>query len=266
MGTSEHGAYAEFARELATAAGAAILPHFRVALEVADKGESGEPYDPVTVADRAAEALIRERIAQAYPDHGIRGEEHGWQKGTSNYTWVIDPIDGTRSFILGQLHWATLIALNDGARVVAGVAHQPFVGETFTATAGGEAWWRRGSERRRLATRRCASLSDAVLAGTDPGMFRTAQAQDAFNRVAGAVRLRRWGGDCYCYCLLAMGLIDVVIESSLHAYDVQALIPIVDAAGGVITDWRGGACDEGGSVVACGDPALHERVLTLLAQ
>ncbi len=97
-------------------------------------------------------------------------------------------------------------------------------------------------------------------------MFRTAQAQDAFNRVADEVRLRRWGGDCYCYCLLAMGLIDVVIESSLHAYDVQALIPIVDAAGGVMTDWRGGACDEGGSVVACGDPALHERVLTLLAQ
>ena len=114
MGTRESGAYAEFARELAIAAGAAILPHFRVALDVADKGASGEPYDPVTVADRAAEALIRERIARAYPDHGIRGEEHGWQKGTSNYTWVIDPIDGTRSFILGQLHWATLIALNDG--------------------------------------------------------------------------------------------------------------------------------------------------------
>jgi len=264
--TSEQAVtYAAFARATAVAAGALILPHFRVALDVADKGADGEPYDPVTVADRAAEALIRERIAQAFPDHGIRGEEHGWQKGASNHTWVIDPIDGTRSFILGQLHWATLIALNDGERIVAGVAYQPFVGESFAA-AGGEAWWQRGAERRALATRRCRTLSDAVLAGTDPGMFREAGTLDAFERVAARVRLRRWGGDCYCYCLLAMGLIDVVIESSLHAYDVQALIPIVEAAGGVMTDWNGNRCDEGGSVVACGDRALHEQVLTLLSR
>ena len=117
---------------------------------------------PVTVADRAAETVIRTGIARAYPDHGIRGEEHGWEKGTSNYTWVIDPIDGTRSFILGQLHWATLIALNDGARVVAGVAHQPYVGESFVATAGGTAEWRRGGERRTLRTRRCRAIGDAV--------------------------------------------------------------------------------------------------------
>lgn len=266
MGASEAAGFAEFAIEMAAAAGAAILPHFRVALDVADKGARGDPYDPVTVADRAAEALIRERIARAHPDHGIRGEEHGWQKGTSKYTWVVDPIDGTRSFILGQLHWATLIALNDGERVVAGVAHQPFVGETFAAVAGGDAWWRRGTERRKLATRRCRDLSDAVLACTDPAMFKAPAALDAFNRVAGEVRLRRWGGDCYCYCLLAMGLIDVVIESSLHAYDVQALIPIIEAAGGVMSDWGGNACNEGGSVVACGDKALHERVLALLAR
>jgi len=266
MPESETARYAAFAREVAIEAGAAILPHFRKALDVDDKSGGDEPYDPVTVADRAAEALIRERIARAYPDHGIRGEEHGWQKGSSNHTWVIDPIDGTRSFILGQLHWATLIALNDGERVVAGVAHQPFVGETFAATAGGEAWWQRGTERRRLASRRCDSLSGAVLVGTDPGMFRTAQALAAFDRVAAEVRLRRWGGDCYGYCLLAMGLVDIVIESSLQAYDVQALIPIVAASGGVMTDWHGNACDEGGSVVACGDPALHERVLALLAQ
>ncbi len=264
--TSEQAvAYAAFARETAVAAGALILPHFRVALDVDDKGAADEPYDPVTVADRAAEALIRERIARAFPDHGIRGEEHGWQKGTSNCTWVIDPIDGTRSFILGQLHWATLIAMNDGERIVAGIAYQPFVGESFAA-AGGEAWWQRGAERRPLATRRCRTLSDGVLAGTDPGMFREAGTLDAFERVAARVRLRRWGGDCYCYCLLAMGLIDVVIESSLHAYDVQALIPIVEAAGGVMTDWSGNRCDEGGSVVACGDRGLHEQVLKLLSR
>jgi len=255
--------FLEFSRRMAVAAGKAILPHFRAALDISDKG-GARGYDPVTVADRAGEQVIRSRIARAYPDHGIRGEELGWQKGTSRYTWVIDPIDGTRSFILGQMHWATLIALSDGTRVVAGVAHQPYIGETFLAAAGGAAEWRRGRLRRRLRTRRCGSLDAAVLACTDPTMFRTAKDRAAFQRVASEVRLTRWGGDCYLYCLLAMGLIDIVIESSLHAYDIQALIPIVESAGGAITAWDGGRCDEGGSVVACGDRALHRKVLKLL--
>jgi histidinol phosphatase-like enzyme (inositol monophosphatase family) len=264
MTATDSTAFLELAHGLAVAAGAQILPHFRVALDIEDKGSAAN-YDPVTVADRAAETVIRNGIARAYPDHGIRGEEHGWEKGASNYTWVIDPIDGTRSFILGQLHWATLIALNDGARVVAGVAHQPYVGESFVATAGGIAEWRRGGERRTLRTRRCRAIGDAVLAATHPGIFRTAPDLAAFHRVADRVRLTRYGGDCYSYCLLAMGLIDVVVESSLQAYDVQALIPIIEAAGGVITDWSGGRCEEGGSVVACGDPALHADVMALLA-
>jgi histidinol phosphatase-like enzyme (inositol monophosphatase family) len=254
----------EFAQRTAEAAGAAILPHFRVALAVEDKG-GVKGYDPVTAADHAAESVIRAEIARAYPDHGIRGEEHGWQKGASKYTWVIDPIDGTRSFILGQMHWATLIALHDGDRVVVGVAHQPFVGESFFATAGGLAQWRRGHARRTLKTRPCPSVADAALACTDPKMFATAEGRAAFDRVADRARLTRWGGDCYAYCLLAMGLIDVVIESALHAYDVQALIPIVEAAGGVITTWAGDPCDEGGSVAACGDRKLHPQVLSLLA-
>ena len=255
--------FLEFAERTAQVAGKAILPHFRAALDVADKG-GARGYDPVTIADRAAEAVIRQRIERTFPDHGIRGEELGGRGGDSRYTWVIDPIDGTRSFILGQMHWATLIALHDGQRVVAGVAHQPYVGETFTAAAGRGAFWRRGREERRLHTRRCRSLGAAVLACTDPKMFRTARERAAFHRVADEVRLTRWGGDCYAYCLLAMGLIDIVIESSLQAYDIQALIPIVEAAGGVITTWDGGACDEGGSVVACGDRALHREVLRRL--
>jgi myo-inositol-1(or 4)-monophosphatase len=263
MNHSRQPDYLEFAYRMALAAGEAILPQFRVALDVEDKG-GARGYDPVTVADRAAEAVIRAEIARAHPDHGIRGEEHGWQKGTSNYTWVIDPIDGTRSFILGQMHWATLIALNDGERVVVGVAHQPYVGESFVATAGGHAEWRRGGVHRTLRTRRCRSIADAVLACTDPKMFRTPMERAAFDRVADAARLTRWGGDCYAYCLLAMGLIDVVIESSLHAYDVQALIPIVESAGGAITTWSGASCDEGGSVVACGDRTLHPGVLAML--
>jgi myo-inositol-1(or 4)-monophosphatase len=254
----------EFAVSTAEAAGTAILPHFRAALDVENKaGANG--YDPVTVADQAAEAVIRAEIARVYPDHGIRGEEHGIQRGASRFTWVIDPIDGTRSFILGQMHWATLIAVNDGADVVAGVAHQPYVGESFLATAGGGAEWRRGGDRRSLRTRRCRSVADAVVACTDPKMFREAGERAAFDRVANKARLTRWGGDCYAYCLLAMGLIDIVIEASLYAYDVQALMPIVTEAGGTITTWTGESAAEGGYVVACGDPTLHPNVLALLA-
>jgi myo-inositol-1(or 4)-monophosphatase len=218
----------------------------------------------VTVADRDAEAAIRAGIAHAYPDHGIRGEEHGVAAGRSRYTWVIDPIDGTRSFILGQMHWGTLIALNDGERPIVGVCHQPYVGETFVGTSGGLAEWRRGEARATLAVRRCARVEDAVLASTDPTMFRAAADRAAFDRVSERVRLTRWGGDCYAYCLLAMGFIDVVIETSLQAHDIQALIPIVEGAGGVVSAWDGGSCAEGGSVVACGDRALHREVLLLL--
>jgi myo-inositol-1(or 4)-monophosphatase len=264
MTPTDLSSYLEFANRMAHAAGDAILPHFRVAIDVEDKG-GATGYDPVTVADRAAEAVIRAEIARAHPDHGIRGEEHGWQKGTSRYTWVVDPIDGTRSFILGQMHWATLIALNDGEGVVAGVVHQPFVGETFLAAAGGRAEWRRGGLRRALKTRRCPAVERAALACTDPRMFRTPAARAAFDRVSDRAQLTRWGGDCYAYCLLAMGLIDVVIESSLQAWDVQALLPLVESAGGRITTWTGERCDEGGDVVATGDPALHDAVLRLLA-
>jgi myo-inositol-1(or 4)-monophosphatase len=259
-----NAALLEFALATAETAGRAILPHFRAALDVEDKG-GAKGYDPVTVADHAAEAIIRAEIARAYPDHGIRGEEHGMQPGASPCTWVIDPIDGTRSFILGQMHWATLIAVNDGNEVVVGVAHQPYVGESFVATAGGGAEWRRGGERRRLRTRRCARLADAVVACTDPKMFRAAGERAAFDRVSSLARLTRWGGDCYAYCLLAMGLIDIVIEASLHAYDVQALMPIVTESGGVITTWTGDSAAEGGYVVACGDRSLHPEVLRLLA-
>ncbi|HZQ62359.1 MAG TPA: histidinol-phosphatase [Casimicrobiaceae bacterium] len=257
------GEFLDFAYRTALAAGSAILPHFREPIAIEDKG-TGRGYDPVTEADRGAEHVIRAAIQGAYPDHGMRGEEHGWLQGNSRYTWVIDPIDGTRSFILGQLHWATLIAVNDGEKVLAGVAHQPFVGESFLASADGPALWRRGTEERVLTSRPCARLAEAVVACTDPKMFATSADLCAFQRVAEEARLVRYGGDCYAYCLLAMGLVDVVIESTLRAWDVQALMPIVERAGGVITTWDGGRCDEGGSVIACGDPGLHAKVLEIL--
>jgi myo-inositol-1(or 4)-monophosphatase len=261
---SDSQKYLDFALMLAERAGDAILPHFRQAIVVDDKG-GARGYDPVTVADRGAETIIRDGISRTFPSHGIFGEEHGRRAGTSAYTWVIDPIDGTRSFILGQMHWATLIALRDEDRPIVGIAHQPYVGESFVAIAGGSAEWRRGDARRVLATRRCASVTDAVLACTTPDMFATPATQAGFSRVRTRARLTRFGSDCYAYCLLAMGLIDVVIESSLQAYDIQALMPIVEGAGGVVTTWRGERCDDGGDVVACGDPSLHAKVLKLLA-
>jgi len=256
--------YLDFAYRTALTAGEAILPHFRRAIEVEDK-RNFMGYDPVTVADRAAETVIRTAIKAAYPDHGIYGEEHGREDGTSALTWVIDPIDGTKSFILGQLHWGILIALHDGHAPVVGVAHQPFVGETFLGIAGELAQWRRAGEMRALRTRACAALEDAIVVTTDPRQFVSAAEQRALAQVSSTARFLRYGGDCYCYTQLAMGLVDVVIENGLQAYDVQALIPIVEAAGGRITSWSGGPCDEGGAVLACGDPTLHKTLVARLS-
>jgi len=256
--------FLEFAVRVAAAAGDAILPHFREAIAVQDKG-GARGYDPVTEADRAAEAVIRAEIARAYPDHGIHGEEHGREQGASPYTWVIDPIDGTRSFILGQLHWATLIALHDGTRPVLGVAHQPFVGETFVGMIDDAAEWRRGGARRTLATRRCRSIGDAVVVTTDPRHFADARRRSAYRAVTDGARFVRYGGDCYCYTQLAMGFVDIVIETGLQPYDVQALIPLIEAAGGRITNWAGGPCDQGGDALACGDPDLHAALLAKIA-
>ncbi len=264
MTPSETASYLEFAHDLALAAGEAILPHFRNALAVEDK-HNFMGYDPVTVADRAAESVIRAAIKARFPTHGILGEEHGREAGTSVLTWVIDPIDGTKSFILGHLHWGVLIALHDGTRPIVGVMHQPFVGETFLGSAGGTAQWRRGTASRVLRTRACPRLAEAWVVTTDPRQFASPARQEAFARVSEGARFLRYGGDCYCYTQLAMGLADVVIESGLQPYDVQALIPLIEAAGGVITDWQGRPCDQGGDVLACGDPALHRELIARLA-
>jgi len=250
---------AAFALNAAIAAGAAILPHFRVPLDVEDKG-GARGYDPVTEADRAAEAVISESITGRYPDHGIHGEEHGRVHGRSPLTWVVDPIDGTRSFIAGHLHWGTLIALNDGQRPCVGVTHQPFVGESFIAVNGGS-HWQRGHERRALRTRRCPSIADAVVVTTDPRHFKSDRQRHAYAAATDGARLVRYGGDCYCYTPIAMGLVDIVIETGLQAYDIQALIPLIEYAGGVVSNWEGGPCYDGGDVLACGDPALHAEIL-----
>jgi myo-inositol-1(or 4)-monophosphatase len=259
LSNADAAEYAAFALDAAIAAGAAILPHFRAPLDVEDKG-GARGYDPVTEADRAAEAVIREAITGRYPDHGIHGEEHGRVHGQSPLTWVVDPIDGTRSFIVGHLHWGTLIALFDGERPRVGVTHQPFVGESFIAV-NGASHWQRGGERRVLRTRRCPSIGDAVVVTTDPRHFKSDRQRHAYAAATDGARLVRYGGDCYCYTPVAMGLVDIVIETGLQAYDIQALIPLIEYAGGVVTNWAGGPCYDGGDVLACGDPALHAEVL-----
>ncbi len=258
-----NAAFAEFALQAARDAGAVILPHFRVSIDIEDKG-GARGFDPVTEADRAAEAVIRNAVQKRYPDHGIEGEEHGRQPGSSRYTWVIDPIDGTRSFIIGHLHWATLVALNDGVRPIVGVAHQPYVGESFVA-ANGRAEWRRGDERRGLRVRSCNRVEDAIVAMTDPRHFGSERQLAAYGAVTTGARLVRFGGDCYCYTQVAMGLVDIVIETGLQSYDIQALIPLIENAGGVVSNWEGGRCDAGGDVLACGDRALHAELLRRIA-
>ena len=264
MLSAELAAYLEFAHRTAQRAGEAILPHFRRAIEVEDK-RNYMGYDPVTVADRAAEQVIRDAIKAAYPGHGIHGEEHGREAGTSPFTWVVDPIDGTKSFIMGQLHWGVLIALNDGSGPVAGVAYQPFVGEAFLGIRGELAQWRRGGERRALRTRPCPAIEDAIAVTTDPRQFVSPTEKRALAAVSDNARFLRYGGDCYCYTQLAMGLVDVVIETGLQPYDIQALVPIIEAAGGRVTSWSGGPCDGGGDVLACGDPGLHKSLVSRLS-
>lgn len=249
--------YQAFAKQLADAAALAIAPYFRASLEVENKGS--RLFDPVTVADKAAERAMRELIRSHYPTHGILGEEEAATIGSSELTWVLDPIDGTRAFITGLPLWGTLIALNDGQRPVLGVMNQPFTGERYIGTPLGA--WRNGTP---LKTRACAGLSSARLMCTTPDMFDTPERRGAFEAVAAQAQLLRFGGDCYAYCMLASGFVDVIVEASLQPYDVQALIPIIEGAGGVMTSWDGGPAQDGGAVVACGDPALHAQLIELL--
>ena len=263
VGVAERAAYLEFACELAALAGESILPRFRSALAV-DNKKQGADYDPVTEADRAAEQAMREAIRDRYPGHGVLGEEFGFEPG-DGLTWVLDPIDGTRGFVMGLLHWGTLVALFDGQRPVVGVIRQPVLDETFAAD-GASAVYTRGSERRQLATRPCGSLGDALAGTTAPDLFKTGAQQAAFARIRGRVRGMRYGTDCYLYAMLALGHADLVVEASLKPYDVQALIPVVEGAGGVITDWSGGNPAMGGDVLASGDPRVHEQALAALQE
>lgn len=260
---TERDRLVEFAVHLAQLAGQEIMRHFRSDVGIDNKLAEG--YDPVTIADREAERVIREEIQRHYPNHGILGEEHGLQSGSGRFTWVIDPIDGTRAFVLGQLHWGTLIALNEDGRPIVGIMHQPFTGEIFIGTPE-QTTLRYQAQQRALRTRPGGSLAQTTVCATDPTMFVAEADKQAFGRLAAKARAVRYGGDCYTPCLLAAGHCDLVIEACLKPWDVQPLIPIVEGAGGIITDWQGGPAQNADRVVIASHAALHREVIDTLQQ
>lgn len=249
-----------FAIELGRTAGAIARAYFRKTFDVENKDRDG--FDPVTSADRAIERALRATILERYPDHGIIGEEHGDNRAASRFRWYIDPIDGTRSFMMGSPLWGTLVGLTRDDVPLFGLLCQPVLDEVFLGSPAGT-WLISPESRRRLRTRQCVRLEQAALASTHPDMFKGAQAK-AFAELRTACLLDRYGGDCYNYALLAAGFVDLVVEAGLKSYDIVPLVPIIENAGGVVTDWQGRAPLEGGAVVAAATAELHGAALDVL--
>jgi myo-inositol-1(or 4)-monophosphatase len=252
-----------FANRLADASGAVIRPFFRQRIEVSHKPGRGA-FDPVTEADKGGERAIRAIIERERPDDGILGEEYGERPGRNGLRWVLDPVDGTRAFITGRHEWGSLIALEENEVPVLGMLDQPVLGERFLGV-NGRSVLIEGDRRTPLHVRECDELGQAILCATDPGVYFSPQQQAAFQRVKSAVRMTRYCGDCYLFAALAMGFVDIVIEANFNRWDVAALIPLVEGAGGAITAWDGGDCRDGKTILACGDKRIHRQVIALLA-
>jgi myo-inositol-1(or 4)-monophosphatase len=254
-----------FAHRLADAAGAAIRPHFRQRIEIAAKTGSSHPgFDPVTEADRGAETAMRMLIRENFPDDGIVGEEYGTTDGESGYVWVLDPLDGTRAFIAGMPMWGTLIALEHDGKPVLGMLDQCWLRERFIGL-GGRAELRCADGVTPLQSRECPALAEAIVCTTHPFAHFDDSERALFHRVEAAARMSRYGGDCYAYALVAMGFVDLVMEARLAHWDIAAIVPIVEGAGGVVTDWSGAPVHEGGDVIAAGDKRTHAEALKLIA-
>ncbi len=253
--------YELFAIDLAREAARVSLRYFRGANEETDKGGPGA-FDPVTQADREAEAAIRRLIAARYPDHGVIGEEYGEDRPEADHVWILDPIDGTRAFIAGLPLWTNLIALRTEGRPAVGVIGQPYLDEIFLGGPSGARLLRGGAEAS-LAVRPCPRLTDAVISTTDPDLFTGAEL-GAWTQVRAAARLARLGCDAYAYAMLAAGRIDLVAESGLKIWDWSALVPVIEAAGGEISNWRGERPDGSGQILAVGDVSIREQALVTL--
>jgi myo-inositol-1(or 4)-monophosphatase len=252
---------AERARDIIEEAGILALRYFRRPIEVDDKAGPGR-FDPVTIADREVESLLRRRLGEAFPDDNLVGEEFGRDERGGDCSWLIDPIDGTRAFISGLPAWGILLGRTQGDRARWGLMHQPYLEETFVGDPEGSRLYRRG-DTRMLQTASTSSLAAAILYTTTPEMFHGSRYRAAFERLGRQVRLQRFGGDCYAYCLLAMGHVDLVVESQLQPYDIVPLIPIIEGAGGVVSGPEGAPAVGGGTVIAAANAALHRQALAL---
>jgi len=258
---SEIRAYLALAQRMADASGEVIRPLFRSGIESVEKGDKEDRISPVTEADRGAERVMRELVEATFPDHGIIGEEYGLTREDAECVWVLDPIDGTDPFLAGLPAWGTLIGMQRNGYALIGMMDQPFIRERFYGSPEGAFL---GS--RQIRTRPCASLAEASLSITSLKMMATDAQRAAFDEIDNRVHHRRLGGDCYNYALLAAGCIDLVIEGELGPWDIQAHIPIIEAAGGVITNWQGEKITAGGWIVAAGDPRVHEQALKFLSE
>jgi histidinol phosphatase-like enzyme (inositol monophosphatase family) len=252
-----------FLIELNRAAARAILPLFRGDHGLENKLGPGA-FDPVTEADKGAERAIRQLISERYPDHGVIGEEYGEDRPDAEWVWVLDPVDGTRAFIAGLPLWCTLIGLRHEGKPVLGSIGQSFLGELYIGHAGASRLMTRG-ESRPLKVRPCPRLSDAIIATTDPeGCFKEAELA-AWSRVRAGARLARLGCDAYAYAMVAAGTMDLVLEAGLKAWDIDAAIPVLEGAGGLVTDWRGEPVGpHGGQVAIAGDRACLDEALAAL--
>ena len=249
--------------EMADAARVATLRHFRSAGLCADN-KAAAGFDPVTVADREAEQAMRAVLARRRPQDGILGEEFGHSPGESGLTWVLDPVDGTRAFLAGAPTWGVLIAGGDATGPKLGLIDQPFIGERFLGGFG-QAWSEGPHGRFGLATRPARPLEEAILFTTFPEVGSPAE-RTAFQALAGRARLTRYGLDCYAYALIAAGQIDLVVEAGLQSYDIQGPMAVIEAAGGLVTDWRGGPAHQGGRGLAAANAEVHAAALEVLSR
>jgi len=238
------------------------LAYFRQP-DLGTENKATDGFDPVTKADQQAEAAIRAVLQSLRPQDGILGEEQGALAGTSGLTWVLDPIDGTRGYMSGTPTWGTLISIRDDTGPLMGLIDQPYIGERFIGGFG-LAQLRHGTTTTPLAVRPAASLAAATMLTTFPEIGTPAE-HAAFQTLNRQVRLTRYGMDCYGYALLAAGSVDLVVEAGLFAYDIQAPIAVIQAAGGIVTDWQGRPVHDGGRVLAAASRALHDAALEILS-
>ncbi len=245
-------------------AGREIRPLFRSQLLVEAKGDAS----PVTEADRAAERALRTFLASRFPSHGLLGEEYGGEREGAEWLWVLDPIDGTRAFLTGRPLFGTLIGLLHRGVPVLGVIDQPVSGERWVGVAGEGTRFRpsAAADLAPVRARPCGAVAEAEFGCTSPDIF-AAEDVARLDRLRRAARRTSWGGDCYLYGLVALGLLDLVVETTLKPWDWAALVPVVEGAGGRMTDWRGErlALGSAGDVIAAGDPALLPEVVASLA-